>query len=92
MSDRFANLPTEKDTKILARLPVKWDEKDIIYEKWYWDGITAESIIFLSEDIDGMNDEELEADVRSSPLVNEGSSITIKRVGEFTFVNFNFVT
>ncbi len=92
MNEKFNNIPVEEDTKILMSSPMKWGELDIVYQKWSWEGITAESIIFLSDDVKEMDDEALEADVRSSPLINVDSQVTIKRLDEFTFVNFNFET
>ncbi len=87
---KFTNIPTEEDTKIIFRSPMKWGDLDIVYEKWVWEGIMAESIIFLNEDVEKLNDKELEKDVRSSTTVEPDSEITIKRVKDFTFVNFNF--
>jgi len=92
MNDKFNDIPVETDTKLLFRSAMKWGELDIIYEKWNWEGITAESIIFLNEDVKEMSDEALEADVRDGPLVREDSQVTIKRGENFTFVNFNFVS
>ena len=90
MNNKFENIPLEADTKILMNSAMKWGELDIVYQKWHWEGITAESIIFLSDDVKEMDDEALEADVRDGPLVNGDSQITIKRTDKFTFVNFNF--
>ena len=92
MSNKFENIPMETDTKLEFRSAMKWGELDIIYEKWNWEGIRAESIIFLNEDVKDLNDEALEADVRDGPIVREDSLVTIKRGDEFTFVNFNFVS
>ncbi len=92
MHSKFKDIPRDEDTKILFSSPMKWGELDIVYEKWYWDGINAESVIFLNEDVANLDNEALEADVRSSPLVNDDSQVTIKRVEKFTFVNFNFST
>jgi hypothetical protein len=92
MNEKFKNIPVEEGTKILFSSPMKWGELDIVYQKWSWEGIRAESIIFLSEDVKDMDDETLDADLRSSPIVNEDSQMTIKRGDEFTFVNFNFVS
>jgi hypothetical protein len=62
-----------------------------LHQKWYWDGIIAESIIFANEDIVGITDAEIETIVRLSPLVKADSKITLKRSKSgFTFVNFNF--
>jgi hypothetical protein len=92
MNDKFKNLPVEEDTKIIFSSPMRWGELDIVYEKWVWDGITAESIIFLTEDVSTLDDAALEADIRNGPLVKADSQITIKRTDKFTFVNFNFTT
>jgi len=92
MNDKFENIPVDEGTKILMSSPMKWGGLDIVYQKWNWEGITAESIIFLSDDVKEMDDEALEADVREGPLVRKESHVTIKRGEKFTFVNFNFVS
>jgi hypothetical protein len=62
-----------------------------LYQKWFWDGVTAESIIFVNEDVAGKTDDEIEGEVKASPLLKENTAITIKRAESgFTFVNFNF--
>jgi len=71
---------------------MRWGELDIVYQKWYWEGINAESIIFLTKDVSSLDDVALEADVRDGPLVKYNSQITIKRTDKYTFVNFNFTT
>jgi hypothetical protein len=66
-------------------------EYEVLYEKWLWDGILGESIIFADEDVAELKDNEIVAEVKRSPLLKEGSSITLKRSQSgFTFVNFNF--
>ena len=89
---KFSNVPVEDDTKILVSLENKLGERDVLYQKWFWDGITAESLIFVSDEIVYLTDNELKAEVQTSPLV-KSDSITISRSdGGYTFVNFNFVT
>lgn len=91
--NKFNNVPIEEDTKIIFQLQETLGEYDILYQKWFWDGITAESIIFANEDIAELTDKEIEEEVKDSPLLNEGSSVTLKRSSSgFTFVNFNFET
>ena len=92
MNEKFKNISIDEGTKITFSSPMKWGDLDIVYQKWNWDGITAESIIFLNEDVKAMDDEVLEADMRDGPIVREDSQVTIKRGDEFTFVNFNFVS
>ncbi len=89
----FDNVPVDKDTKIQLQQEMKLGEYETLYQKWYWDGITAESIIFSGEDANKLDDQAITDLVRSSTLVKKNSSITIKRSdSEFIFVNFNFVT
>jgi len=89
--EKFLNVPVEDDTVILVSLGSKLGERDVLYQKWVWDGITGESLIFVSDDVASLSDGQLEADVRTSPLVGSGS-VTISRSDSgYTFVNFNFV-
>ena len=90
MNKKFANVPVEADTRILFRKEAKLGKYDVLYEKWNWEGIKAESIIFANDDVSELPDDEIEKEVRKSPLVKEGSQITLKRSEEFTLVNFNF--
>ena len=93
MSNKFDAVQTDDDTRTIFSAEAKLGNYDVLYEKWYWDGITGESIIFASEDILTLSKRELEAEVKTSPLVKSRSAITIKRSESgFTFVNFNFET
>lgn len=84
-------MTTEEDTNILFSLEAKLDPYDVLYQKWQWDGISAESFVFVSKDVVGPSDEEMEREARTSPLIEEKSEVTIKRSESgFTFVNFNF--
>jgi len=90
MSDKFNNVPKDDDTKILFESVVKFDKNDVLYQKWYFDGIYAQSIIFKSSDIALMNDEDLKKHVASSEIVENKNRLTISRKDGFTFVNFDF--
>ena len=91
MIDKFDSVPVEEDTTILFSRVAKLGEFEILYQKWYWDGITAVSVIFISDDVQKMSDHALEQEVRNSKIVDTGSQVTIKRSDTgFTFVNFNF--
>ena len=93
MIDKFNKVPIEDDTTILFQKKAKLGKYDILYQKWFWDGITAESIIFANEDIDDLEEEEIIKEVKASPLLKKDSEITLKRSGTgYTFVNFNFET
>jgi hypothetical protein len=87
----FDNVPVEGDTTIRFQREMKWEEFDVLYQRWSWDGIAAESIIFLSHDVSHLSDVELEKEVRTSPIISADSSVTIKRTKDgYTFFNFNF--
>jgi len=93
MSSKFDNVPVEDDTTILFHQEATLGEYEVLYEKWYWDGVAAESIIFDSNDVSDLEDDEVEQEVRSSPLVEQDTSLTLKRADDgFTYVNFNFKT
>lgn len=91
MDDKFNNIPVEDDTTILLEQAAKFGNYDIWYQKWKWEGINAESIIFLTNDINTLDDNEIKTELRSFPIVNADSEITIKRTDSgYTFANFNF--
>lgn len=93
MHDRFANIPEDKDTKILFRHQMKFGELECLYEKWIWDEFAGESLIFVSEDVAHLDDAALKAEVEASPLVNGEPGVTVSRGDSgYTFVNFNFNT
>jgi hypothetical protein len=93
MSNKFKNVPVEDDTNIIFSLEVKLEPYDVLYQKWSWEGITAESFIFDSKDVSHLSDEEIIADVKTSPAVKEDSQVTLKRSESgFVFVNFNFAS
>jgi hypothetical protein len=90
VSDRFGSVPVEGDTRISFRKETKIGNYNVLHEKWNWEGIKAESLIFANNDVSKLSDEEIIKEVRESPFINEGSDITLKRSKEFTYVNFNF--
>ena len=93
MKKKFKNVPIDEDTKILFQKEAKLDNYDVLYQKWLWDGMTGESIIFSSDDAKDLNDDEIKALVKLSPIVKEDSKITLKRSDSgFVFANFNFVS
>ena len=91
---KFNNIPGQKDTKIIFREDTKFGDFDVVYEKWEWDGILAESIIFDEEDVSEMDDDEIINKVKNSPLFDDKiykGIPTIRRNSGFVFVNFNFI-
>ena len=91
MNEKFKNIPVEEDTHIILSSPMKWGDLDVVYQIWSGEGIKAESIIFLNDDVKDIDDETLKADVNDSPIVKDKGKLTMSRGEEFTFVNFNFI-
>lgn len=90
---KFEKVPVEEDTVVIFQTEAKMDDLDVLYQKWGWSGIIAESFIFIESDLAKMDDESFEALVRSSPLVKKESQVTITRNRNgFAFANFNFET
>ena len=91
MSDKFKDVPVEHDTTIISQQEIKLGEYTVLHQVWFWEGITAESIIFANEDVVDLSDQEIEMKVKTSPFFKTDSSIHQKRNRfGFTFVNFNF--
>ena len=87
----FSNVPVEDDTTILSQRNIKIDNLDALYQKWFWEGVKAESLIFIASDVDALNDSALESLAKQSKLPTNDSSFTFKRNSNgFTFINFNF--
>jgi hypothetical protein len=89
--DKFKEVPVEEETKILKRRNISISGYEVLYEKWKWDGIKAESVIFIEEEVENLRDNELIEFVKNSQeIINEEHEITIKHSSGFVFVNFNF--
>ena len=43
---KHVSIAIDEDTKIIFELETTLGDYDVLYQKRYWDGITAESIIF----------------------------------------------
>ena len=91
MEDKFADVPIDTDTKITGQKIIELDGVTALHQKWRWEGIKAESLIFASSDVIDLTDQALEQITLASGLVNAGSQMTMKRSDNgFVFVNFNF--
>jgi len=87
----FINVPTEGDTTIISPCNIKIDNLDALYQRWFWDGLKAESLIFIASDVGALNDSALESLAKQSKLPANDCSFTFKRnSNNLTFVNFNF--
>ena len=90
MSNKFEDVPKEKETKIISSKEMKLGKYDALFELWFWDGIAANSCIFDNNDIKELDDNDLKELVKPHTRLDPPTEITIKRLeAGFTFVNFN---
>lgn len=93
MTEKFKDIPVEQDTQIIKSVEARIEQYDVVYQKWNWDGIQAESVIFFNEDVAGLDEDQIKHEVAlCKTLVKEGSQMTYKKGDDYTFVNFNFIT
>ena len=84
--DKFKNVPIDADTKILFSTEAKFGYLDVLYQKWSWEGLDGESLIFVADEVAHMRDDELFA----TPMIEDKSKAVIKRNSNgFTFVNYS---
>ena len=84
----FAGVPVEPDTRLtglrygyVGSLPAR-------LEKWNFEGVRGKTVVLRAQDVADQSDEEVVGLVRDAQSA-EGQ-ITIKRTGEFVFVNHSF--
>jgi hypothetical protein len=91
MNKKFENVPVESDTVILFEKEHTIGKFDVLYQIWRWGIYTANSIIFISNDVEELREEEIIEIVKKDSVFKGSSSISFKRSEcGFTFVNFNF--
>lgn len=90
MGRKFDDLIVDEDITVLFHLEDRWEGYDVVWQKWHLDGIDAESLIFLSDDVKDVPDAELEEKLRKSALFKSDFGVTINRHKQHTFLNFNF--
>ena len=93
MTGKFKDIQMDDDTKIISRQQIEFLGLDAVHEHWFRDDIYAESLIFVTDEIKDISDEQLEKELRASSLFNSERGVTISRhEGSFVMMNFNFET
>ena len=87
----FENVPIEENTNILHQEEKTFGNLRVLWQKWFWEGIKAESVIFISEEIIHLSDEDLSDFVRKNTPTSSATTISRSPSG-YTFVNYNFET
>ena len=92
----FENRKIDSDTRILSCAYMNHNGYDLLAEFWSWDGILGKSLIFVSDQILDLNDDEVNTMAKQvvSTLMDlpESNSSTLSRKEDFTFYNFGFST
>ena len=91
VSSKFANVPLDEDTRIKSQRQISINGIDALHQRWVWDGISGESLVFSADDVSAATDQEIIEMARDAGLVAMESASTVKR-GEsgFVFLNFGF--
>lgn len=91
MNQKFKSVPLEPDTVILFEKPHTIGGIEVLYQIWQWENYQANSIIFLNEDVDGLEKDGIVEMVKQDAVYKPGPGLTFaRRDSGFTFVNFNF--
>jgi len=90
---KFENVKTDEDTVITSHVECMFGNYPVLHQKWRWESVIAESLIFCNDDINNMPLKSLVNEVKKSPLVNNPEKeITTSVNDQYTFLNFNFKT
>ena len=89
---KFDKIPPPGDeTHIIIRRSDRIGELEVLFETWAWEGFTASSIIFETDDIKDLSEAEIISLVKEAGYVEPGSEFTFRQdLHGYTFVNFNF--
>lgn len=90
--EKFNGINIEPDTVIKSYKYLKIDDIDCRYEKWFWEGIGAESLIFCTKELRSTQESYLRTLV--AKYLDEDNldlmQITHKISDDYTYINFNF--
>lgn len=86
------NLLNNSDTKIIKTIGLKLGKYIALHQKWLFDGIKGESLIFRISDILNLNKNQLiELSKQHLPnLIRNTSEVTYSKKELYIFFNFNF--
>lgn len=87
---KFANIPLDKDTRIDAEIFTQINGLDAVHQRWFWDGVQGESLIFCTTDLQDISDEMLIHSLQGSMLAGHTDANVSRNESGYTFVNFGF--
>jgi len=87
------SIPKDKGTRIIDQYVLRIGDYEAVKQRWTWEGVLADSLIFVNDDVKALSDDELVTYINTHWDDEIIGSVTIKRSPQgFCFVNFNFVT
>ena len=84
------NVPKVLDTQVTGQSEITINGTPALKQKWNWDGITANSVIFNSKDVEQFNDDQLLEFIKINSDIKFNSSVTFSNTNGYRFVNYNF--
>ena len=90
--NHFSNIPKDPDTRIIEQSEITINGLLVLKQYWSWDGIKANSLIFHSNDVKKLSDDELLKLIKNNSDIKFNSSITFSNKNDYRFVNYNFET
>ena len=89
---KFNGINIEPDTTINSFQFLKIDDVDCRHEKWSWEGVKAESLIFCTNELKSTQESYLRTLVAKYLKEDNVDSlqITHKISDNYTYINFNF--
>lgn len=86
------NLLNDRDTKIIGTIGLNIGKYIALHQKWLFDGIKGESLIFRTSDTLNLNKNQLiELPKQHLPnLIRNTSEVTYSKKESYIFLNFNF--
>lgn len=91
MTARFEKVPEDPETEVHKSKQVEIDGYTALHQRWAWQGISGESLIFVHDDVAGLSNVRLKKLVQSSPFVKGEGPVMLQHSGEgYIFVNFNY--
>ncbi len=82
--------PVDSETRILNTSLVQFKEFVALMERWSWDGFTGQSVVLLSEDYKLQAPSQVLVDLFSQMRIPQDPKTTVKEIGEYVFINFDF--
>lgn len=91
LPEKFARVPLDDDTCIRSQQQISVTGIDALHQRWVWDGIAGESLVFIAAEIPGATDQQIVSMASDAGLAVDDDDFTVKRTENgFVFLNFGF--